>query len=171
MSVIKIGLIIFGLIILFSALYAFGPGSRERLEKILSIPTPPPKVDFRTLELHDRPNQFLVCPDDLCSTARAHLKAPTFDIPADQLLAQFQSVALDQQDVKRIEYDTSDLKIDFVQRTKTMRYPDIVTVQAVPIDENSSTLAIYSRSVFGHSDFGVNEKRIRHWLNELNSRI
>lgn len=169
MSVIKIGLIIFGLIILISTLYAFGPGGRERLENIFSVPTPLPEIDFQGLELHDRPNQFLVCPDGLCSAAVPHLKSPAFDIPAEQLFSQFQSMALNQQDVKRLKYHEADLKADFVQRTKTMRYPDIVTVQAIPFDENSSTLAIYSRSVFGHSDFGVNEKRIRHWLNELSN--
>jgi len=58
-------------------------------------------------------------------------------------------------------------QIDFVQRTELIRYPDIITVRFVPIDAATSTLAIYSRSVYGKSDFGVNKTRIDAWFSEL----
>jgi uncharacterized protein (DUF1499 family) len=48
-----------------------------------------------------------------------------------------------------------------------MRYPDLITVQFRPLDSTRSTLAIYSRSVYGYSDRGVNQRRVRQWLDRL----
>ena len=48
-----------------------------------------------------------------------------------------------------------------------MRYPDSITVRFLPLEEGRSTLAIYSRSHYGRSDFGVNKERVDGWLASL----
>ena len=48
-----------------------------------------------------------------------------------------------------------------------MRFPDTVDVEVFPAGENQSTLAIYSRSLIGRKDFGVNRARITRWLAAL----
>lgn len=171
MTITKLVLMSVSFLIIASVLFAFGPGGRTRLERILSAPAPLPVIDFQTLKLHERPNQFLVCPEGLCTAATPHMPSPIFDISAEDLHNHLQKLALSQSDVELARKDETAFKYDFIQRTKIMRYPDIVTVQTLAIDENSSTLAIYSRSVFGHSDFGVNEKRVKHWLQELEQAI
>lgn len=46
-----------------------------------------------------------------------------------------------------------------------MRYPDTVDLEVIPVGENQSTLALYSRSLVGRKDFGVNRARLRRWRN------
>ncbi|MDF2690080.1 MAG: hypothetical protein K0Q80_3046, partial [Microvirga sp.] len=49
-------------------------------------------------------------------------------------------------------------------RTRFMRFPDTVVVQVFDRGEDASTLALYSRSQVGRSDFGVNRRRIERWV-------
>jgi hypothetical protein len=56
------------------------------------------------------------------------------------------------------------LQIHYVVRSKLMNYPDLVTVQVNAVGADRSTLAIWSRSVYGRSDFGVNRDRTKAWL-------
>jgi len=56
------------------------------------------------------------------------------------------------------------MQYDYIQRSALMQFPDSITVRFISLGKNQSTLAIYSRSHYGYSDFGVNEARIRKWL-------
>jgi uncharacterized protein (DUF1499 family) len=56
------------------------------------------------------------------------------------------------------------LQIHYVVRSALMNYPDLVTVQANDVGPNRSTLTVWSRSVYGRSDFGVNRDRTKAWL-------
>ena len=55
----------------------------------------------------------------------------------------------------------------FIQYTRLMRFPDTIDVQVLPVGDNQSTLAIYSRSLVGRNDFGVNRARVERWLAAL----
>jgi uncharacterized protein (DUF1499 family) len=48
-----------------------------------------------------------------------------------------------------------------------MRYPDTVVVQVFERDGSLSTLALYSRSQIGSSDFGVNGRRLARWVERV----
>ena len=49
------------------------------------------------------------------------------------------------------------------------RFPDLIAVQFMDEKGGTSTLAIYSRSVYGHSDLGVNKARTMGWIRDLNA--
>jgi uncharacterized protein (DUF1499 family) len=122
-------------------------------------------VRFETLVLTSKPNQFLVCPPDLCTEATAHQASPNFDRTVDDLRSAFEAVILgDEAVTKKAETDNT---LDVVSRTGFFRWPDRVTIRFIALDKNRSTLAIYSRSVYGHSDFGANKRRITTWLARL----
>jgi uncharacterized protein (DUF1499 family) len=59
------------------------------------------------------------------------------------------------------------LQIHYVVRSALMNFPDLVTVQVNPAGADRSTLVIWSRSVYGRSDFGVNRDRTKAWLAAL----
>jgi uncharacterized protein (DUF1499 family) len=59
----------------------------------------------------------------------------------------------------------------YVQRAFLLRWPDVITVQTIPIDELKSTLAIHSYSIYGAGDLGVNSARVNSWLTELNNDL
>ncbi len=69
--------------------------------------------------------------------------------------------------IKNISESEDGLQIDYVQRTAFMRFPDCITVRFIYIDAKRTTLTIYSRSVYGYSDFGVNKARVQSWLAKL----
>lgn len=123
-------------------------------------------VDFATLQLSPKPNQFLVCPPGYCA-AKPHMLSPTFDGSADDLRQRWMKMLAAQPRIESGAADGEALQYDYIQRTEAMHYPDSITVRFIALTENSSTLAIYSRSHYGRSDFGVNEARIRAWLAAL----
>ncbi len=127
------------------------------------------KVDFSSLVLTPKPNQFLVCPDGFCPSAKAHLTSPEYAISATKLAEVFHQIIDQQGGVKKIA--TFGGNLDLVVRTPLMGWPDWVTIQFISIEPEKSSIAIYSRSVFGHSDFGANEKRITLWLDILRQKI
>jgi uncharacterized protein (DUF1499 family) len=63
------------------------------------------------------------------------------------------------------------MQIDYVQRTRLLRFPDLITVRFVPVDDTHSTVAIYSRSVWGKGDMGVNRARVEEWLARVRAKI
>jgi uncharacterized protein (DUF1499 family) len=60
-------------------------------------------------------------------------------------------------------YDDVD-QFDIVERSRYFAFPDIMTVRFFKRGEDKSTLAIYSRSVYGRYDFGVNRARVEKLL-------
>jgi len=125
-------------------------------------------VRFETLVLTSKRNQYLVCPPDLCTEAKAHRESPQFDRSADDLRAAFETVVLGSEAVTKMA--ESEDTLDVVARTPIVRWADWVTVRFIPLGENRSTLAIYSRSVYGRSDFGTNKRRIANWLARLSAQ-
>ncbi len=124
-----------------------------------------PIVDFARLEQPGTPNHFLVCPADLCQAPDA--LAPIFERPASELEAAFQAFVATEKRVAMLRHDPAQAQADYVQRSLILRFPDLITVRFLALGDNRSTLAIYSRSIYGRSDLGVNRARALDWLARL----
>ena len=120
-------------------------------------------VDPVTVERSGNPNEYIVAPEDLRSDAPDRVAAVRNGSPKD-ILFQFDSIASPGSTV--LAGSLEDLHITYVQRTTVMGYPDYISVKAVEVD-GGAALVIYSRSRFGNSDFGVNQKRIDGWLAKI----
>ncbi|MDP6343198.1 MAG: DUF1499 domain-containing protein, partial [Alphaproteobacteria bacterium] len=112
------------------------------------------------------PNRFLVCPDDYCR-ASADLPSPIYKTPAAALRDRWLGMISRQPRVERTRISADGMQFDFVQRSWLLRFPDTITVRFIDLDDGRSTLAVYSRSHYGHSDLGVNRQRIKAWLAAL----
>ncbi|GEQ97083.1 hypothetical protein JCM17844_07200 [Iodidimonas gelatinilytica] len=123
-----------------------------------------PVIEFATLTRTDKPNSYLLCPADRCPQASPDDIAPVFDLSSNDLRARLLEYVDRSPDIRTHRLDLENQQFEFVERTPMMRFPDIITVRIYPTDEGGSTLAIYSRSVYGHSDLGANKKRITRWL-------
>ena len=126
-------------------------------------------IDFASLELTSKPNQFLVLPEGFSAKSRAHHTSRVWrgTEPA-ALLANFKSVALD---APRTELtQETDTQVELVQKSALFKFPDFITAEAVEVP-GGSALCIYSRSKVGYSDLGVNAKRITGWLEQLDVRL
>ncbi|MDF1760146.1 MAG: DUF1499 domain-containing protein [Coxiellaceae bacterium] len=123
-----------------------------------------PLVDFQHLQVSSKPHYCVVSPD--CRGERC-IKSPIFSMPIEKLQNQWQQMIARQPRVTLLKKDNAKHQVQYVQRSKWMRFPDLIDVQFSSLDNNKSTLQAYSRSIYGHSDLGVNCKRMKHWLAEL----
>lgn len=139
---------------------------REQMLAIFFGPVDLTAIDFRTLTRSQRPNQYLVCPRDLC-TATPDAVSPVYDMPATRLRERWLSLMAQQPRLEQIAVSKDGWQYDFIQRSRLLRFPDTITVRFLPLGDKRSTLAIYSRSHYGRTDFGVNHKRVEAWLTAL----
>jgi uncharacterized protein (DUF1499 family) len=128
-------------------------------------------LDFSALVLASSPNQYLVCPTDFCQKAEAHLESPVYGISAKVLKDVWFKVVDQQPRITIAQTDDKALKYKIVQRTALVRFPDNIHVEFLSLKKNKSTLAVYSKSVYGRSDFGVNKKRINNWLDLVQAEV
>ncbi len=127
-------------------------------------------VDFSTLELKASPNQYLVCPRELC-VAKPDATSPVFDASLEELRAAWLRVIGRQPRVTLLSNDSNEEQYEYQALTPVIHFPDAVTVRLLPANEGRSTIAIYSRSHYGYSDLGVNRRRVQGWLEELSHEL
>lgn len=154
---LSIVVVIAGLALLFM--------SPEQLEGLFGS-TEAEIVDFDTLERDSNKNSYLLCSPEHCPHANADGPAPVFDMPPKRLRAILLEFADKAPNIRPLP-DKMNLELqqfDFIERTPAMRFPDIITVRIYPTNDGGSSMAIYSRSVYGQSDFGANRDRVTRWL-------
>ncbi len=118
-------------------------------------------VDPLTAVLSGKPNQYLLKPEN----------APVFDMDARSLAVVFDAMAQAQPDVQLLAGSIDGLWLTYVQRSALMRYPDYISVRFIDRPDGTATVAMFSRSRFGHSDLGVNQKRVGTWIKALGQEI
>lgn len=125
-------------------------------------------VSFSTLVRRTTPNDALACPADLCRAATPDLEAPTFPVPASELRGRLEALVRDEPRTDYLHEGIDDIgRARLVQRSALLRFPDVIDVEIIAVDSSRSTVALYSRSVIGISDFGVNRARLARWLDAL----
>lgn len=124
----------------------------------------PTNFDFKTFERSAKPNSYLICPAHYCA---AHIDAiaPVYPVSVTALMKAWQKMIDAQPRILVIYHDDHDYQ--YVQRSLIFRFPDKIYVRFIPLENDMSTLAIYSHSVYGYYDIGVNKKRIESWLAQL----
>jgi uncharacterized protein (DUF1499 family) len=106
---------------------------------------------------------FLFCPPGYCPAAEA-IVSPVFPMPWERLHEYWTEVIAGEKRVETIAAGPDERRFVYIQHSPTFRFPDIITVEFVQLGPNRSSLAIYSRSRYGHYDFGKNRKRAGKWL-------
>ncbi len=136
----------------------FGPGDRA-------------PIAFGTLTPPDRPNHHLVCPPDLCRTANG--ESPVFPVGVEAQAAAWGRL-MEREGARRLEgwegpIDVAQMDVEV--RTPWLRFPDLVTIRPIALGPDRSTVALYSRSLYGHSDLGTNAARLRAWLAAMEAEL
>jgi Protein of unknown function (DUF1499) len=156
---IKMALLAIGLAILLPGLALriyMGSGAEDRLA---------PDEDVRIPELRSPlpKNSFLACPAGYCSPTEA-ISSPVFEIPWDRLRDYWTEMISGETRIVRAGADFGPQRYVYIQHSPVFRFPDIVTVELVPLGPNRSSIALYSRSRYGEHDFAKNRKRVERWL-------
>jgi uncharacterized protein (DUF1499 family) len=141
------------------------------------LPVPPP-MDFSGLVRAATPNTALAAPvvadAPVSRAAGATLAAPdlvtpVFRVSAPRLFAAVHAVAAGQPRTFLAASYPDRLQEHWVARSAVFNFPDLITSQVVMAGPDASTLVLYSRSVYGRSDLGVNLARLRVWLAAVNT--
>jgi uncharacterized protein (DUF1499 family) len=123
-------------------------------------------IDFAARNSAGRSNVFAACPKSFC-TPPGDIESPVFALSSERLLDDWREVIAAQRDVRLVAEDRARRRFTYIQRTRMLRFPDVVTVEFVALADGRSTLAIDSRSRYGKGDFGVNRGRVTEWLARL----
>src|SRR5262245_15887731 len=128
-------------------------------------------IDFATLRRRSSPNDALVCPPGRCPSAQPDHETKIYDMPPAELSARLTQGALAEPDTRALPCDPPCRLLRYVQYSHLMRFPDTIDVEVLPAGDGRSTVAIYSRSLVGYGDFGVNRARIERWLAALEGPV
>lgn len=130
-------------------------------EGAAGLPVPVP-MDMTRIERPSTPNTFLAGPQGM--TPAPDLVTAVKPRPAAALYKAARAVFERQPRTFVAASFPDQYQVHYVVRSALMNFPDLVTVQVTSAGAESSTIAIWSRSVYGQSDLGVNKKRVEAWL-------
>jgi uncharacterized protein (DUF1499 family) len=155
---IRTTLLVIGLAILLPGLglrIYMGSGAEDRLSaqeavSITELRSPLPR------------NSFLACPPDYCPVPAA-VVSPEFAMSSDRLRDYWLEMISNERRVVRAA-EFAPRRYVYIQHTPVFRFPDIITVEFIPLGPNRSSIAMYSRSRYGEYDFAKNRKRVERWL-------
>jgi len=118
-------------------------------------------ISFKSLKRSTKPNAFLLAPVDFCLASKPDKASPFIPAPPDALFRQVQDIIANQKRWGDVKADPTTRQIRFIAKTPLMGFKDDVDIQVIAGEtENTSTIAIYSRSRVGYSDLGANHKRV-----------
>ena len=127
--------------------------------------TPPGAVDFDHLVRPGTPNTALAAPAGF--TPKPDIITPHYDLPARRLFAIVTGIASHRKRTYQLDSLPDRLQAAFVVRSGRANFPDIVELAVRPAGADASRLILYSRSIYGYSDFGVNAARLHVWLGAI----
>jgi len=143
--------------------------TRMFLFEFIGGKTRPPCQDFASLKRPGSPNDFLMTPPGFDSASPDKF-SPEFPIDAGLLTLELLRITGEMPRTRLVKREAGN-RLQFEQRSGLFLFPDFFTIQVIALPGNNSTLAAYSGSVFGHSDLGVNRRRIEGIVEKLQNRI
>lgn len=123
-----------------------------------------PVVDFNNIKVNNDQDHYLVCPRNLCPEGVADAESPLYRASDQQLRTRLLSFVDNRPNITLKNVDLALKQFDFIEQTPGSSFPDIITVRIIPNSEQTSSLALYSRSVIGEGVEGANKRRIENWL-------
>ena len=127
------------------------------------VPAPAP-LDFATLQLPASPNTCLLTPS--VAPGQGHLHRDALPASPEAVMAALDRVAAGMPRTFPLARFLARNQAQWVVRSALMNYPDIVVAEAASV-AGGTGLWLYSRSLIGWSDMGVNRARVMAWLEAL----
>lgn len=129
----------------------------------------PSLMDMSHIQRPSSPNTALAAPEG--TLPPPDIVTPVYRVPAARLFAAIGAVAAAQPRVFMAGEFAAQRQIHFVARSAVLNFPDLITAQVDAAGPDGSTLVLYSRSVYGYGDLGVNRQRLTDWLAALRATM
>ena len=122
--------------------------------------------NFQHMKLPQTKNYYLVCPAKYCNVSPNEI-SPVYPVSAEDLYNAFNHIISQESRVNFVYSIPEQGQFQLIQKSLILGFPDDIAVQFIALSDNTSTLAIYSKSRYGYYDFGVNKRRVTQWLEQL----
>lgn len=158
-----IALTLAGTIVL--ALAAFLLIGRERSWELMAGSPDRGQRDFAANQRSATPNDALACSPGLCQDPDFEIE-PAGDAPPAAIERLSQRLLAIDPLARRIDDRSDPLKARFVTYSPTLRFPDMIHLEAVSLPDGRTGLMAYARAQLGRSDLGKNLARLKTLLAE-----
>jgi uncharacterized protein (DUF1499 family) len=128
----------------------------------LPVPT---LMDMTAIQRPGTPNTFLAGPEGM--KPEPDLVTREHSLPATEMYENARMLFERQPRTYVAAEFPQQLQVHYVVRSALLNFPDLVTVQTNAAGPAGSTVTIWSRSVYGRGDLGVNRKRTEAWIAAL----
>lgn len=126
-------------------------------------------LNFETLRKTTKPNRWLAASAQLLQQSEADAPAPLINSKPEAVLAAVQKLLESDPSASEVKFDENTHQLSYV--AKIFVFKDDVDLKLIPLGDDSTELAIYSRSRVGYSDFGVNQKRVEKLVADLKAAL
>jgi hypothetical protein len=120
---------------------------------------------LRELRPAPRRRGFRMAPRDW--PGPADKAGPVFHLRATDLWRAWMDFTARQPRLVLRAQDERTLRSLHVQRSRVLRFPDLVRAEIVALGTERSGIVLDSRARFGCWDFGVNRRRVLRWVHDL----
>lgn len=136
------------------------------------------QADPLTATPPDSPNWALAAAPEAGAAAEPTLSAPIFATGPAEVLAALDAVVAAAPRTEKLApaWPGADPATSraYLQRSAVIGFPDVVSAVVVDLGAGDAgqraTVALYSRSVYGYSDLGVNADRLKAWIAALSEQ-
>jgi uncharacterized protein (DUF1499 family) len=149
-----------------------GEGFWWRVAELAQMPSDSGPLDISQTARRTSPTDALVCPERVCQKAKPDILAPVFLVSAADLRLKVAIVAMAEPRTEELPcVSECEKTARFVQYSPVFLFPDTIDVKVIEAGAKASTLEIYSRSLVGYGDWGVNRERVERWIAALHRII
>ncbi|MEM1244256.1 MAG: DUF1499 domain-containing protein [Pseudomonadota bacterium] len=127
-------------------------------------------INFDKLILPKTPNYALV-QYPLEKVQPRQLKSPVCKISIMDLKHKTEEILLQYPRIKKVQEDVAKNQQIYVRRTRIMKFPDIINIQFIKIDDTHSTFSMLSRAKYGYSDLNVNPTFVASFIRDLTQAL
>ncbi len=157
-------LLIAGALVL-TAIVFIGYGRERSWERLAGSPDRG-RFDLMTVSRSSTPNDAVAASAGL--RADADIVLPVYDAGASALLQRI-AATIESSDplARRVDDGADSSHLRYVTYSPGMRFPDLISIEAVAMEDGRTGLILYARAQLGRSDFGANLRRLRVYLEGL----
>ena len=130
---------------------------------------PPEPVEFRSLVLPRSPNTCLATPAG--AHPAAHLATPPLPAGAAAAWPVLRRLGNHLPNTYPLAEWPERRQAQWVERSPRMGFPDVIAAELAEGPGDAAGLFLYSRSLFGWSDFGANRRRVQAWIAALDAAL
>ncbi len=157
-----------GVIVVIAAIYIFV--GFERVWSTIGGAPSSELIEIAKVKKTPKPNQYLICPDGYCEDV-SDLSSPVFSVPVEKLREVLSAVEDADSNLSKVNSDANDLRQKYIWRSPFWRFPNLISVELIQLDNERSTIAIYAQAQLGQSDLGANKAFVDELLVKISSKI